>query len=170
MEIRERLVAAIQGAVRTLRETNSDLCGFALCTDDDVRTLYHVACTREWVREKEKDYPDIGFLCVEWTLTADNAAFDAISREFDRLADEPDSDPRDWSEARDRRFELLVLALADCRSKGTFSSDVFVCAASTDPSDHLEKLTMKAVDALNARALADGFARAFGYQRHKGRY
>lgn len=70
-EIRMTAAAAVSqraGELRGNAET-ANLFGFALCTDDGLSTLYHVACTREWVHEKELRYPSVGCVYVEWTLS-----------------------------------------------------------------------------------------------------
>lgn len=168
-ELQIQIASAVRQAAAELRSRDSELFGFALCTDDDVRTLYHIACTRDWVREKEVGYPDIGFIYVEWTLSGSDAPFDAISRQFATLADETYASDTDWATARDQRFHLLVSALRDCREAGAFSPDTLLCAGSTDPSEHLEALAMSGVDAVNAADVADEFARALGYEKHRRR-
>jgi Domain of unknown function (DUF4303) len=166
-ELQIQIASAVRQAAAELRSHKSELFGFALCTDDDVRTLYHIACTRDWVRENEVDYPDIGFIYVEWTHSAANAPFDAISRQFSHLADASYASDADWVAARDARFNLLVSALRDCREAGAFAPDTLLCAGSTDPSEHLEALTMSGVDAVNTADIADQFARALGYENHR---
>ena len=49
-----------------------NLHSFSLATDDDLRSLYHVVCTNDWVRknEIEQDYEGIGFIHVEWVESA----------------------------------------------------------------------------------------------------
>ena len=170
-ELRTSTVDAIRRATSELRTQVGDsrLFGFALCTDDDVRTLYHVACTTDWVKEKEKSYADIGFVYVEWTLSASYAPFDAISQRLAALADQTHASDDYWAAARDRRFDALVLALSDCRNAGIFDPETLLCVGSTDPSDHLEALAMKAVDAVNLSAIADKFAKALGYEKYRRR-
>jgi hypothetical protein len=166
-ELRNEIISAIRQAAAELQGSNSALFGFALCTDDDVRTLYHVACTRDWVSEKEVGYPDIGFIYVEWIHSASNAQFNVISQKFGTLADSTYASDMDWSAARDQRFNLLVSALRDCRETGAFSPGTLLCAGSTDPSDHLEALAMNGVDVVNTPAIANQFARALGYEKYR---
>jgi Domain of unknown function (DUF4303) len=165
--LRIQLTGAVLQAEAELRSRNSELFGFALCTDDDVSGVYHVACTQDWVLEKQAVYPDIGFIYTDWTLKADDAPFDIISRKFAELGDEDCANDKDWSAARDERFNLLVLALGDCRVPGAFAPDTFLCAGSTDPSGHLEALAMKGVEALNTPLRASEFARALGYEKYR---
>ena len=167
--LQAQVTAAVRQAAAELRSRDPDLFGFALCVDDDVRTLYHIACTQDWVRENEADDPDIGFIYVEWTLSAGDAPFDAISRQFAALADETCASDAEWAAARDQRFHLLVSALRDCREAGAFSPDTLLCAGSTDPSGHLEALAMGCVDAVNAVEVADRFASALGYEKYRSR-
>jgi hypothetical protein len=168
-ELRIQIVTAVRQAAGELRNhtSSSELFGFALCTDDDVRTLYHVACTRDWVHEKEVGYPDIGFIYVEWTYSASKALFHTISRQFAALATQTYTSNKDWAAARDRRFNLLIMALGDCRKAGAFAPDTLLCAGSTDPSYHLEALAMDGVDSLNIPVVANQFAKALGYEKHR---
>lgn len=168
-QIRVATAKAVQEAARVLRDRNPKdrLFGFALCTDDDVRTLYHVACTLDWVRAKEVSYPDIGYIYVEWSDSAPEGPFNTISKQLAALADHNDSSDEHRAAARNRRFEALVLALQDCRNSGTFDPETLLCVGSTDPSYDLEKLAMRAVEKLNAPNVADQFARALGYQGHR---
>lgn len=168
-ELRTQIANAVRRAAAELQSDNAELFGFALCTDDDVRTLYHVACTRDWVRENEGDYPEIGFIYVEWTHSADDTPFDAISRQFAALADAHYASDGAWAAARDQRFNLLVSALRDCREAGAFAPDTLLCAGSTDPSEHLEALAMSGVEAVNTADIANQFAGALGYEKHRSR-
>lgn len=168
-ELRIQIADAVRQAVAELRSDHAELSGFALCTDDDVRTLYHVACTRDWVRKNEGDYPEIGFIYVEWTHSADAAPFDAISRQFAALADADYASEEAWAAARDQRFKLLVSALRDCREGDAFAPETLLCAGSTDPSEHLEALAMSGVEAVNTADVANQFASALGYEKHRTR-
>jgi hypothetical protein len=161
--------AAIQKAKDQIDEKfgNAALFGFALCTDDDVRTLYHVACTRDWVAEREEGYPDIGYIYVEWTESGDDTLFDEINAILSQLADQDHGCDKGWAAARNKRFESLVAGLSDCRQAGLFDEPTLLCVASTDPSDHLEALAMHAVDRLNTTEVAGRFAEALGYEKHR---
>jgi hypothetical protein len=163
------IAAAVRQAKTELRDQQGieDLFGFALCTDDDVRTLYHVACTPQWVREKESGYPGIGFIYVEWEHSADDTLFAGLSAKAASLADQKYPSSAEWATERDRRFETLVLALQECRDGRVFAEDTFLCVGSTDPSDHLEALAMNAVDRLNSPKVADQFADLLGYAKHR---
>lgn len=168
-EFRVHIANAVRQAAAELRSKNGELFGFAFCTDDDLSTFYHVACSREWVREKEAGYPDIGFISVEWTLSTDHEPFDVVSRQFAKFANDTYPSDEDWSEARDQRFNLLVSALRDCRGTDTFAPDTLLCVGGTDPSDHLEALAMHGVDALNTPAIADRYGKALGYAKYRSK-
>lgn len=168
-ELRVATVAAIRHAVAEFRREHpiGDLFGFALCVDDDLRTLYQVCCTRQWVHDRDGDYPGIGFIYVEWEDSADEALFEPLSQRLATLADAPHSSDAAWANERDGRFESLVLALKDCREDGLFAPDTLLCVGSTDPSAHLEALAMTAVDRLNLPLVADQFAAHLGYEMHR---
>jgi len=169
-EVRRLTGSAIRRAAEELRKSGdtSDLFGFALCTDDDVRSVYHVASTREWVRQEEAHYPGIGFIYVEWVHSANEQLFDAVSSALGTHADQDYGSAAGGNAARDRRFQSLVLALKDCRDEGVFDENTFLCVGSTDPSEHLESLAMKGVDLINPKILADQFANALEYGKYRG--
>lgn len=144
-----------------------ELFGFALCTDDDLRTLFHVVCTRQWVREREADYPGIGFIYVEWQDSSSDHLFEQLGRRFAAHADKSYRSDAESADARDQRFEALVRALKSCREKGLFAEDTLLCVGSTDPSEQLEALAMGAVDRLNIRRIADQFADHLGYEKYR---
>lgn len=168
-ELRTATAAAVRQRAKELRGTaeTANLSGFALCTDDDVSTLYHVACTREWVSEKEKRYPGVGFIYVEWTLSEHDQVFGPISEQLASLAKLKHGDDAMWGAARDHRFQALFLALKDCRASAVFEPDTLLCVGSTDPSTHMEVLTMNAVEMLNTKPVAAQFAKALGYEKHR---
>jgi hypothetical protein len=130
----------------------SELFGFALCTDDDVRTLYHVACTKHWV--KDRGDPDTGYLYTEWTQGAKSDSFESLSQEVGRLADIRYPTDAEWARARDERFEALARSLLECRRDEVFEATMFLCVGSTDPSKHMKQLAIDAVERLNSAETA----------------
>ena len=168
-ELRRLTADAVRQAQAELaRQFGADrLHGFALCTDDDVSTLFHTACTRSWVEEREPKYEGIGCIYVEWEQTASDTLFESASELVAGLANAEQADEEAWAAARDRRFAALVRGLQDCRDAGLFDADALLCCGSTDPSEHLEALAMQAVDRLNQPAAADQFAEHLGYEHHR---
>ena len=136
------------------------LHGFALCTDDDVTTLFSAACTKSWVAKREADYEAIGYIYTEWEQGSGDSHFNAISDTVAELATDEHSTVQ-------RRFEAFVLALEDCRNDGLFDPETLLCCGSTDPYDEMEMLAMRAVDRLNSTAKADMFAKHLGYEEHR---
>ena len=137
------------------------LHGFALCTDDDVMTLFSAACTKSWVAEREADYEAIGYIYTEWEQGSGDSHFNSISDTVAELAAD------DENSTVEQRFEAFVLALEDCRNEGLFDPDTLLCCGSTDPDDEMEMLAMRAVDRLNSTANADKFAEHLGYEEHR---
>ncbi|MGD9128507.1 MAG: DUF4303 domain-containing protein [Planctomycetia bacterium] len=168
-DIRPLAADAIRKAKAQIDEKcgNAPLFGFALGTDDDVCGMYHIACTTGWVAEKEKSYPNIGYNFVDWIESGDQTLFDDVNTIMRQSAERDYEGDNGWADIRDRRFELLVLALADCREAGVFDDQTFLCVGSTDPCDHLRALEMDAVDRLNLPEVADKFAAALGYERYR---
>jgi hypothetical protein len=163
-KLRADTANAIRKAVAEMTaEFGSDkIHGFALCTDDDVMTLSPATCTKNWVAEREAGYEAIGYIYTEWDQNAGGEHFGSISKAVARMAESA----ADGS-ARDNRFESFVLALQDCRDEGLFDPETLLCCGSTDPSDHLEMLAMRAVDRLNTAAVADLFAQHLGYENYR---
>ena len=160
-ELRKSVALAVRRSAATLK-TDGPLFGFALATDDDVRTLYHVACTVDWVRENELSYPYIGFIFVEWPDSAHDDLFSPISSRLATLSNQTSIEHAAWSSARDQRFNALVLALKDCRDAGIFDEETLLVVGSTDPSEHLQALEMQAATLLNRSKIISEYARAIG--------
>jgi len=135
--------------------------GFALCTDNDVMTLFSAACTKSWVSEREADYEAIGYIYTEWVQNSGDSHFDAISKTVAALSGDS------VESTVEQRFQALVSALQECRNEGLFDSDTLLCCGSTDPSDKMEWLAMRAVDRLNSKVTADLFAEHLGYEHHR---
>ena len=119
-----------------------NLHGFALGTDDEVRTLFHIACTKEWVKQQQKEqaYEGIGYVFVEWEQSADEMLFLDISHLFAQETDAEYASDADWGNARDKRFLVLFDALSEIRQKNTFNQNTFLNAGSTDPCQHMEDM------------------------------
>ena len=168
-ELRSMTADALRKASAELQQMfpSDTLWAFALCTDDEVSSFYHVACTSSWVRAREAAYPAIGSIYVEWQQSANESLFDDANAILASLAAQPQPTESGWASERDERFAALVLALKDCRDGGVFGQDTLLCVGSTDPCDHLEALAMSAVDRLNLPSLADRFARELGYEKHR---
>ncbi|GAB3357524.1 DUF4303 domain-containing protein [Lysobacter tyrosinilyticus] len=161
-DIRRATAQAIRQSVATLK-AHGPLFGFALGTDDDLRTLFHVSCSVGWVEKSELDYADIGYIFVEWLDSAHDDLFSPISSHLATLADQTYTSDEAWAAARDFRFHALFLALRDCREAGIFDEQTFLTVGSTDPSDHLQSLEMRAVESLNTPNVVRGYAKAMGH-------
>ncbi|HSI82332.1 MAG TPA: DUF4303 domain-containing protein, partial [Candidatus Methylacidiphilales bacterium] len=156
-QLKHSLISAIRGAREELRELDP-LAGFALATDDEVTTLYHVACSKAWVEENQKQYKEIGDIFVEWQESAADELFRVISK---ALSEHYENTPSgNFAKARNARFNMLVKALADCRQAGLFDADTLLCVGSTDPGEHMEDLDKKAAYRLNAKPVADRYAKS----------
>jgi len=139
--------------------------GFALCTDDAVGSIFPAVCTKAWIAEEKPDYEEIGEVYVEWTEPFDETPFDDLSNLLcDACINENEEE---FGKRRDERFGALVEALRQSRDRVDFKADVLLCIGSTDPEDRMEELTMKAVDALNLKHVADKFASSLGYEHHR---
>jgi hypothetical protein len=121
------------------------LAGFALCTDDDLRSLSAAGCTKEFLAERD---PSWLFQPTEWPEDVPDHFGDAwriLSEQTDRT----------------RAFESLVAALMRLRREGLVADDVFLVVCGTDPGELLTRLEEVAVRQLNpagvlARWLSDG--------------
>jgi len=156
----QSVAAAIRAAVSEAGTAHGPdlLHGFGLCTDNDVRTLYHVYATKDWASEREASNPEIGLIAAEWLQQSDESEFDAISRQ---LADWAQSDEQTGPIHPDRgpmiRFRVLFQALKICRDEGLFTPDTFLCVGSTDPDPLMVDLTCAAAPLLNLPEVASAY-------------
>lgn len=162
---RQATVDAIRQAVSEAYRSHAreDLVGFGLCSHDDVDTVFHVYATREWVQEREADYPEIGLISVEWTQASDDAPFLSVSKIFQ---DWSSSDKRvpspDYDRDRTVRFRALVEAMKVCRAEGLFDAGTLLSVSSTDPDDLMVALTCEAAPLLNTQELATAYCEMMG--------
>ncbi|AFT68597.1 hypothetical protein B5T_00310 [Alloalcanivorax dieselolei B5] len=168
-ELQREIYEAIRAVKKQLDASLGDdpLFGFALGTDDDVRGVHHIAASESWVESNKVDYPEIGFVFTDWEQAGDDEAFAPISNRFRELMDMEYANSQDWGAARDQRFELLVRALIDCRKDGVFAATTLLDVGSTDPSEHMERLEMQAIERLNAPAMADRLAEALCLEAYR---
>jgi hypothetical protein len=139
--------------------------GFALGTDDEVRTLFHSACTKEWVAQQQKaqEYEGIGYIFVEWSQSADEILFLDIGHLFAQETDADYASTAEWANARDKRFLALFDALLDIRQKNIFNKDTFLSAGSTDPCQHMEDIEVNETIKLNTPFNSQRYAKAMGH-------
>jgi len=159
--IRKATVEAIKAAAAEAFQTaeKDALFGFALCTDDDVETLYHVFATREWVAGRAADYPEIGFLSVEWTQSSGDQLFLPLSARLRELATSDNRAGLDPDVGRAGRFQALVEAMSVCRSEGLFDARTLLSVGSTDPDPLMIKLSCDAARDLNTEEIAAAYRR-----------
>ena len=128
------------------------LAAYAICTDDDLSTLFWVATTHEYVL----GVADIAlrYSAVEWPYGYGSSAFDAARAELHLLYD--------VARARESfqghvaaAFQALVDALRSVRNSGGFEADTLLYVASTDPSEHLDALERRGVEYLNTEVGID---------------
>lgn len=153
-EVVELVRAGAVEAIDALRAAhpNDPLVGFALCTDDDVITLYHVGCTRSFAGSHH-DVPDVGFAPTEWTQDAGvkPVAFDAVCQHLDARPMPPGS--KFWGPELEQDFEAMVAGLARARADASLDQEVFVWVTSTDPGPAMVELAEKALPRLNSPAV-----------------
>ena len=176
IEYNEKLKSLLVSAIKKTKKELDDkygadkLFGYALCTDDAVTTLYHIACTKSWVEDRKPKYEEIGYISVEWEQSGDDshfdAAYDEILRNYESGGHEDDS----FEKLRDQRFESFVQALKQCREENTFDEETHLSAGGTDPSDHLELLEMRGIDRINPKALADLLAKGLCLVKYRSKY
>lgn len=159
--VRQATVEAIRQAAAEAYQTitKDELFGFAICTDDDVDSVYHVYATREWVQSREADYPEIGFISVEWTQASEDTLFLPLSTVFRNWAS---TDDQNYDVDGSRRFGVLVDAMMTCRREGLFDPRTLLTVSSTDPDALMEKLACDAGRLLNNEAVAEAYCRAMG--------
>ena len=124
-----------------------ELAGVALCTDDELGTLY---CMMIDTQEVEgSDDPDLLFTPVDWPCGDELEPFlEANKMMRERLGRSGDLLPH-----VDRTFEALVEALSRFRERAEVLSSAFLSVLSTDPSDYLLELEGQSVERLNEKSI-----------------
>src|SRR5262245_31652450 len=117
-----------------------DLAGYALCTDDDLVTLYHVAVTRSTLHARP-DYGDLWLMPVDWELAADDRLF---APAYARLVASSESASDHVAHVR-CTFEALVQALLAIRSRALLPVAATLIVTSTDPGPMLQELADDAI-------------------------
>lgn len=140
--VEEAATAAL--AAITAEHPGERLLGFALCTDDDMWTLYAAATTLEALAN-----PGERFMPVDWPYEQ--------SVQFDRAAALLKNRPA----GSDYRvyFQSLTKALSRMRAKAMFDPDTFLIALSTDPGARQRRLAREALLELNSQAIAEAALR-----------
>ena len=132
--------------------------GFALCTDDDVMTLFDVHLTTQGASQLGDSAGNIRFEYWDWNESSGNPIFDYASDALRQWANADNS-----VSGKEGRFSVLVDAMAACRSNGVFGDQTFLCVASTDPDTHSQWLGVTAVKRLNNEDLAARFFEYIGW-------
>lgn len=159
----EAIHAAIPASLAELarRASPEALAGYALCTDNDERTLYATA-----YRMADLDsfrWRTFRYLPAEWPLEDFSEPIAAASRALERWADhhysiEPDSvNPSDdhlrpWKAVT---FNEIVAVLTNHRAAGTFRGIDFVMLTSHDPNDWMANLIINGTRQLNPPGIYD---------------
>ncbi|GEM_PF-4406766 len=171
-KIKSLLVSAIKKTKAEIDKKygKDKLFGYALCTDDTVMTIYHIACTVSWVKERAKEDKYIGYISVEWEQAGNDSHFDQAYQEiiqnYERHADHHDKFERN----RNMRFEAMVQALKQCRETFIFDQETHLSVGSTDPSEYLEFLAIRAIDRINSAELANQLAKALNIEHYRSQY
>jgi hypothetical protein len=131
------------------------LAGYALCTDDDLRTVYAVGCTREFLADQPADRL---FLPTEWPDGDDDASFEEARQTMYARADAAVGTA--FGQHVLQSFAALVAALRQLRLENRVGDDVFLVALSTDPGELLTALEDAGVRDLNPAGLYDRWRRA----------
>jgi hypothetical protein len=151
----EALKEAVKVAVRystnavSEKHPGESLNGYALVTDDNLRTLGHLASTLEFTRSRGEE---VRFEPVDWMYDDGVAAFDEPRKLLVASADRATTQDLLLTHVREG-FSALVSALGELKADGLFGEEVFLTVISTDPSELLERLEDGAVRALNSPGL-----------------
>lgn len=146
-EVHSDLVSLVKTVIfEVLESAPEDLVGLALCTDDELTTLYAT-----WLTSSELDLaqePDeLLFSPTDWAASFDGGKIEEAARELRTLA----SDPRHV----ERSFASLVSALEEMRKERALPDSLFLSVLSTDPSEYLEDLEAESVRTLNSSDVID---------------
>lgn len=136
------------------------LAGYALCTDDDLSTLYGVAVTHEFARAAPD--PVVRYIAVEWPYGHRTSLFDEAQLQIEQRYVDASSGGAIAPHV-ERTFACLVQALRRLRERALVRDDVLLLVASSDPGPALEALAARGARALNAPLLFDAWRDAMGY-------
>jgi len=164
----ERFISMVLDAVRStvaaIRDAHPSetLSGYALCTDDSLSTLSHIACTHEFIDAHRAAFPDVDVIAVAWEYAEGSDAFDGaralLTEKYAAVAGNEELFERHVSEV----FGALLIVLRRARDEGLFQDDVLVYATSTDPGPALEELALNGVIALNTPSWIERWRAAMG--------
>lgn len=132
------------------------ISGFALCTDDSLSTLFHVASTREFVARSRA--PFVEFVPVEWKYADGAEHLEEANKilESRYRATTKESFPAHV----DQSFREMAAALQELKAEGLFDETVFLTVCSTDPGPELEEMETSVVTLLNSKEVADRWMHA----------
>ncbi|MGH1349088.1 MAG: DUF4303 domain-containing protein [Nannocystales bacterium] len=136
------------------RNVGSDIAGVALCTDDELGTLYCMMVTVDQIQGSAD--PDLLFTPVDWPCDEEMEPFTeananmrgALENLYARFPDE-DTGDEEFLQHVDSCFDGLVLALKRARAEDLFPKGAFLSVLSTDPSEYLLKLWSGSISTLN---------------------
>jgi hypothetical protein len=152
-QIVEMVVAAVSKSCELLLSQGAKITGYALCTDDGLWTVYHVASSLPLGGSKPYWANP-----VEWSVVAREAkpVFARISNSLRAGAQEASKNGT-FGKHVDTMFESLVTALDQMRptiSRLTVAdSDLLLLVSSTDPSPKLLGMEVEAARRLNSPKL-----------------
>ena len=165
-EFLDSLSRSIGPAIDALREKQNgdELISFAICTDEDLLSVYAAGCTRASI--DNDDDPGARYRPAEWS--EESAAMDKCSALLTNLARRAYASGDAGADASARQpawkrelFGRVVDVLLRQRALGTFSEEQFVFFGPHDCGDEMWEWMSDAVERLNGpeirRAWADGF-------------
>ena len=121
------------------------IVGYALGTDDDLCTVFHVATSAERSR------PEHAFSFNEWPYYDGEEHLEAAQAHIRAAYDAATGHA--FAAHVEGSFASLVEALAVARARGVFASDVFLDVGSTDPGPPLDAMEEQACLRLNVGAV-----------------
>jgi hypothetical protein len=149
--LKQEVKSAVKHSIAALSEGHpgESMDGYALVTDDGLRTLGFLASTTEFTESQEES---VRFEPVDWVYDDGVAAFDEPRKLLVASADAATTQDLHSTHVR-TGFAALVAALSDLKSEGAFGDEVFLTVISTDPNELLERLEGEAVRTLNSTGL-----------------
>lgn len=147
----ESISIAIQSSCDEISKQSKGITGYALCTDDEIRTIYHVATALPHDGERA-----FWAIPAEWTIVARSAKplFERISKYLHARAEEAHEKQRTEQHV-EMYYGLLVASLEQQREivHKLGQSEVLLQVASTDPSAKLTRLQIESTKRLNSPGL-----------------
>lgn len=160
-ELAKMVAEAASSSILLLKSARpaEHISGYALCTDDSLSTLFHVATSREFCAKSP--IRDVQFLAIEWPYDEGRDLFDEPYARLSALHKKARASEA-FASHLESSFAALQGALLSLRKNNLVDQDVLLVVTSTDPGRWSRRRTVEAVRKLNSAELFQRWVAAQG--------